>query len=170
MPPTSGTRTCRLTAEAERARGFTLLELLVVLLIAGILLGIGIGAVSTGKNALSGAAQLLVTAALTARSRAMLCNAPVTLRLSPGALAVSGGPESLWEKEFPRGVEAVSVNGSPLSGGALSVVFQPLGLVREQVVVLRSDAAELSVYVPATGSPRVLEGRYTLERIRKEYL
>ena len=55
-----------MTAEAERARGFTLLELLVVLLIAGILLGIGIGAVSTGKNALSGAAQLLVTAALTA--------------------------------------------------------------------------------------------------------
>ena len=143
-----------MTAEAERARGFTLLELLVVLLIAGILLGIGIGAVSTGKNALSGAAQLLVTAALTARSRAMLCNAPVTLRLSPGALAVSGGPESLWEKEFPRGVEAVSVNSRPLAGGARSVVFQPLGLVREQVVVLRSDAAELSVYVPAY-SPKI---------------
>lgn len=159
-----------MTAEAERARGFTLLELLIVLLIAGILLGIGIGAVSTEKNALSGAAQLLVTAALTARSRAMLCNAPVRLRLSPGAVAVSGGPESLWEKAFPRGVEAVSVNGSLLAGGARSVVFQSLGLVREQVVVLRSDASELSVYIPATGGPRVLEGRYTLEQIRKEYL
>ena len=157
-----------MTAEAERARGFTLLELLIVLLIAGILLGIG--AVSTEKNALSGAAQLLVTAALTARSRAMLCNAPVRLRLSPGAVAVSGGPESLWEKAFPRGVEAVSVNGSLLAGGARSVVFQSLGLVREQVVVLRSDAAELSVYIPATGTARILEGQFSLEQIRKEFL
>lgn len=158
-----------MTVESERAQGFTLLELLMVLLISGILLGLGLGLVFTEKNGLNQAAQLLVTAAVTARSQAMLHNAPVTLQLSSDTVVVRGAT-SCWEKTFPRGVEALSVNGKPLIGGARSVFFQPLGLVQEQVVVVSSGAAAFSVYIPAIGSPVVLEGSYSLERIRKEYL
>lgn len=158
-----------MTVELQRAQGFTLLELLMVLLISGILLGIGLGVIFTEKNGLNQAAQLLVTAAVTARSQAMLRNAPVTLQLSPGAVVVRDA-ESRWEKAFAHGVEALSVNGRQLMGDARLVIFQPLGLVQEQVVVMSAGADALSVYIPATGSPLVLEGSYSLERIRKEYL
>ena len=60
------------TAEPVRPRpsaGFTLLELLVVLVIMGVLVALGAGSFSVERNPLYAGAQSLVTAVSTARSR-----------------------------------------------------------------------------------------------------
>ena len=45
-----------------------------------------------------------------------------------------------------------------------------LGVVQEHVVHLQSGQDTLSVYIPATGTARILEGQFSLEQIRKEFL
>ena len=151
------------TAE-RRSAGFTLLELLIVLVIMGVLVAVGAGALSAG-------AQALVTASSTARSRALLLNAPVTLELGQTFMEISSenGDRPLREA-FPKGMSAASVDEHYLLGGSQKLLFHPLGVVQEHVVHLQSGQDTLSVYIPATGTARILEGQFSLEQIRKEFL
>lgn len=156
---------------ARRARGFTLLELLVVLVIMGILVAVGVGSLSVERNPLYAGAQSLVTAAAAARSRALLLNAPVTLEVGQDALEIaSAGGEPPLREAFPKGMYATSVDGQSLLGTPYRVLFHPLGVVQEHVVLLQAGQDTLSVYIPATGTARILDGHFSLEQIRKEFL
>lgn len=158
------------TAE-RRSAGFTLLELLIVLVIMGVLVAVGAGALSVERNPLYTGAQALVTASSTARSRALLLNAPVTLELGQTFMEISSenGDRPLREA-FPKGMSAASVDEHYLLGGSQKLLFHPLGVVQEHVVHLQSGRDTLSVYIPATGTARILEGQFSLEQIRKEFL
>ena len=160
------------TAE-RRSAGFTLLELLIVLVIMGVLVAVGAGALSVERNPLYTGAQALVTASSTARSRALLLllNAPVTLELGQTFMEISSenGDRPLREA-FPKGMSAASVDEHYLLGGSQKLLFHPLGVVQEHVVHLQSGQDTLSVYIPATGTARILEGQFSLEQIRKEFL
>ena len=59
---------------------------------------------------------------------------------------------------------------SLMLGGSQKLLFHPLGVVQEHVVHLQSGQDTLSVYIPATGTARILEGQFSLEQIRKEFL
>ena len=152
------------TAE-RRSAGFTLLELLIVLVIMGVLVAVGAGALSVERNPLYTGAQALVT------SRALLLNAPVTLELGQTFMEISSenGDRPLREA-FPKGMSAASVDEHYLLGGSQKLLFHPLGVVQEHVVHLQSGQDTLSVYIPATGTARILEGQFSLEQIRKEFL
>ena len=158
------------TAE-RRSAGFTLLELLIVLVIMGVLVAVGAGALSVERNPLYTGAQALVTASSTARSRALLLNAPVTLELGQTFMEISSenGDRPLREA-FPKGMSAASVDEHYLLGGSQKLLFHPLGVVQEHVVHLQSGQDTLSVYIPATGTARILEGQFSLEQIRKEFI
>lgn len=162
------------TAEPVRPRpsaGFTLLELLVVLVIMSVLVALGAGSFSVERNPLYAGAQSLVTAVSTARSRALLLNAPVTLELGQDSLEIASGDGGKPLREtFPKGMSAASVDEHYMLGGSRKLLFHPLGVVQEHVVHLQSGQDTLSVYVPATGTARILEGRFSLEQIRKEFL
>src|SRR6187551_3770506 len=75
----------------SRQCGFTLWELLMTLLVAGILLGIGVpNLLQFSRNAsMTGAANDFVTAALQARTEAVKRQAPVTFCLSDDPLAAT---------------------------------------------------------------------------------
>ena len=154
------------TAE-RRSAGFTLLELLIVLVIMGVLVAVGAGALSVERNPLYTGAQALVTASSTARSRALLLNAPVTLELGQTFMEIGDRP---LREAFPKGMSAASVDEHYLLGGSQKLLFHPLGVVQEHVVHLQSGQDTLSVYIPATGTARILEGQFSLEQIRKEFL
>ena len=142
-----------------------------VLVIMGILVAVGAGSFSVERNPLYAGAQTLVTATATARSRALLLNAPVTLELGADSLEISfpdGGPP--LREDFPKGMNAASVNGQSLLGTPYRFLFHPLGVVREHVVQMQAGQDTLSVYIPATGTARILEGPFSLEQIRKEFL
>ena len=154
------------TAE-RRSAGFTLLELLIVLVIMGVLVAVGAGALSVERNPLYTGAQALVTAS----STALLLNAPVTLELGQTFMEISSenGDRPLREA-FPKGMSAASIDEHYLLGGSQKLLFHPLGVVQEHVVHLQSGQDTLSVYIPATGTARILEGQFSLEQIRKEFL
>ena len=158
------------TAE-RRSAGFTLLELLIVLVIMGVLVAVGAGALSVERNPLYTGAQALVTASSTASSRALLLNAPVTLELGQTFMEISSeNGDRLLRETFPKGMSAASVDEHYLLGGSQKLLFHPLGVVQEHVVHLQSGQDTLSVYIPATGTARILEGQFSLEQIRKEFL
>lgn len=71
---------------------------------------------------------------------------------------------------FPKGMSTASVDEHYLLGGSQKLLFHPLGVVQEHVVHLQSGQDTLSVYIPATGTARILEGQFSLEQIRKEFL
>lgn len=157
------------TAE-RRSAGFTLLELLIVLVIMGVLVAVGAGALSVERNPLYTGAQALVTASSTARSRALLLNAPVTLELGQTFMEIKENGDRPLREAFPKGMSAASVDEDYLLGGSQKLLFHPLGVVQEHVVHLQSGQDTLSVYIPATGTARILEGQFSLEQIRKEFL
>ena len=132
----------------------------------GVLVAVGAGALSVERNPLYTGAQALVTASSTARSRALLLNAPVTLELGQTFMEISSenGDRPLREA-FPKGMSAASVDEHYLLGGSQKLLFHPLGVVH-----LQSGQDTLSVYIPATGTARILEGQFSLEQIRKEFL
>ena len=147
------------TAE-RRSAGFTLLELLIVLVIMGVLVAVGAGALSVERNPLYTGAQALV-----------LLNAPVTLELGQTFMEISSeNGDRLLRETFPKGMSAASVDEHYLLGGSQKLLFHPLGVVQEHVVHLQSGQDTLSVYIPATGTARILEGQFSLEQIRKEFL
>ena len=133
------------------------------------LVALGAGALSLERNPLHDGAQTLVTATATARSRALLRNEAVTLDIGSTFMEIRSG-EEVKRLSFPDSVLAASVNDRPLGGNPQSIVFHPLGIVQEHVVVLLSGPDTLSVYIPATGTARIREGQLSLQQIRKEYL
>ena len=159
-----------------RSGGFTLLELLVIMLIVGTLTGIGAGLFSMERNHLEEGARQIEAAVAMARNSAMLRNKPVYLELRPGGLEVREQKEAVkgskdGRQELPSGVSISAVNGRPFSGTQDAVLcFHPRGVTSERVIWLRDGLRELSMYIPAVGSPFMLNGSVSLEQMRKEYL
>ena len=95
----------------------------------------------------------------------------VTLELGQTFMEISSeNGDRLLRETFPKGMSAASVDEHYLLGGSQKLLFHPLGVVQEHVVHLQSGQDTLSVYIPATGTARILEGQFSLEQIRKEFL
>lgn len=151
--------------------GFTLFELLLVMLLMGILTAMGIGVLSLGKNALHQAGSMVVTAASSARSRALLMNILIRLHFTASTLVLSSPDGKLYVSEsLPEGVIIRSVNGQVLTAKEYSACFLPRGVVQEHILILQADGESLSVYIPAVGAAEMFDGERTRDSIFKELL
>ena len=181
---TSSMRTDLKTEPGRRAeQGFTLMELLIVLLLVSTLTGIGAGLFSLERNALHEGARQVETAVSMARNSAMLRNRPVYLELKRESLEIRetekpspkgmdpGNGETFHVQELPSGVSVAGVNERLLTDSADTLLcFRSLGVASERVIWLSDGPRSISIYIPAVGKPLTLEGRATLEQMRKEYL
>ena len=164
--PVPGRRTCR-------ARGFTLIELMVVLTIAALLLAIG---VPTFRNAslggrLSAAANNLLASIQLARSEAIKRNLPVTVCASSDGTTCAGGGgwEQGWivlnegtdpDTVLQRQQAVPSEFNVTQSGGTAALSFLPtvVGTTTATLTVCRADpvgSEERVLTISGTGSAYV---------------
>ena len=144
----------------SRMRGFTLLELLVVLVIAGIMLGVvSFNAMPDQRQVLQNEAQRIALLLQTAREEAIVRNRPIAFEVDPYRYRFWIRNDNEWmpvrqddmlrEREFRRAPLAIFVNPPPSGSGPLRIVFgrEPV----DKPFVLTLAAGDASVAVRADG-------------------
>jgi len=154
----------------RRSRGFTLIELMIVLAIIGVILSIALPGFSeiSLSTRLKAYANELVSSVYLARSEAIKRNAPVKLCVSTDGTSCTGSGD--WEQGWivldPNDV-VIRRQGSLYAGykvtstGGATLTFQPSGLTSTSTLmkVCRKNPTpggqDREVTITATGKPRV---------------
>jgi general secretion pathway protein H len=150
-----------LRANFRRASGFTLLELLVVMVIAGIMLGaVALNAMPGDRKQMQNDAQRIALLLQLARDEAIVRNRPIAFEADTDRYRFLIREENTWqpltgddmlhERDFARAPVSLTVNPSQAGGGS------PLRLVfgREPVdkpFVMTLTHADTSVAIRADG-------------------
>ncbi|OWW22712.1 GspH/FimT family pseudopilin [Noviherbaspirillum denitrificans] len=148
-------------ARCTPARGFTLLELLVVLVIAGILLGmVGLNAMQGERQVLQGEAQRVALLLQLARDEAIVRNRPIAFEAEPERYRFLIRDGNKWqaltqddllrEREFPRGPIALSIDPpTAAESNPMRVVFgrEPV----DKPFILTFTLGDASVAIHADG-------------------
>lgn len=152
----------------KSAQGFTLVELMIVLVVMAILLGIAVPSMTqfTFNGKLRSYSNEIVASAVLARSEAIKRNQPVTLCVSSnGTSCASGSWESGWIV-LASGGEVIHrqqpiTDGFKVIGSVSSIAFQPSGVGSTQATlkVCRATPSlgdqESEVSISATGRTAV---------------
>lgn len=151
----------RSTAAARRrpVRGFTLLELLVVLVIAGLTLGmVSFNAMPSERQVLQKECQRIALLLQLARDEAIVRNRPIAFETDGQGYHFLVREENVWqpltgddvlrERQYPRPPVMVAVD-PPLPGAALRLVFgrEPV----DKPFVMTLSAGDASVAIRADG-------------------
>jgi general secretion pathway protein H len=126
--------------------GFTLVELMVVLVIVGLISGAALLAMPDPDGSLAREAERLAARARTAQESAIVDNGPVAIRLSPTGYGFERREAAGWAAVDDRALAPVAWSAGTtmsLRGPGDRIVFDPVGL---------SDAAELRL---ARGDDRI---------------
>lgn len=148
--------------------GFTLFELLLVLVIIGIGLTFGLASLNLGEPPLTTASRRLEYRFSRARADAILHGTPVILELEPQRLSRQELSGLLVLETFPPEVRVISFGDASLV--RVRLVFGPSGISGEYVLVLQGGDERVTMYIPPVGNTRVLPGAYSLPAIRKNLL
>ena len=138
-------------------RGVTLVELMLVLAVAGILFGVGVPALSVLLDSLAvhAAASHIVAAHARARLLAIARGQVITLAIDPARIAISprSEPMPLWSEEGP------SATGVHLEGAQRQFTFSPEGFtlgVSNASLQLTRGATRQTVVISRLGRVRGL--------------
>ncbi|HJU99659.1 GspH/FimT family pseudopilin [Noviherbaspirillum autotrophicum] len=145
------------------ARGFTLLELLVVLVIAGIMLGVvTLTALPNPQRALQDDAQRVALLMQLARDEAIVRNRPVAFEAGPERYRFLIRDDNAWsplpqddllrERDFKRAPVALSI--SPAGAGSsnpLRVVFGREPVDKPFVLTMSTDGASVAIHADGIG-------------------
>jgi general secretion pathway protein H len=145
------------------SRGFTLLELLVVLVIAGITLGmVSFNAVPSERQALQNDAQRIALLLQLARDEAIVRNRPIAFEAEADRYRFLLHDQQAWqiltqddllhEREFKRAPVALSIN-PPLAGDAvpLRIIFGREPVDKPFVLTLSAGNANVAIRADGIG-------------------
>ena len=147
------------TSATGTAEGFTLVELMVVLVIVGLTAAAVVLAMPDPRGALRGEALRLAARADAARERAMMDNRPVALVLKDRGYAFEWRVEGEWR---PMGVRPFVAQdwsegtSAALEGGEMRIVFDSTGFAEPARLQLVRGKEEARVEVSDGGRIRVL--------------
>jgi type II secretion system protein H len=138
-------------AGAARGQGFTLVELLVVLLIVGLVAGLALPRWSrlVRREALSVGAREVASMVRLAREKAVLCGSGCVLVYGEKALRLEwqDGQQREFQRQLPDGVAVTGVRaGGSLAepSGAWRVAFTAAGTTTEHTVLLAISDGRLA--------------------------
>ena len=163
-------RHCAHTDLKNDQQGFTLLELLVVMLLMGIMLAIGVGSMVQEENTLKAEAHKLVRIAMDARSRAILLNDTVSIELQREYIQILHKDTILYKTRLEGDVEIDALNGEIVDKKARNIAIHHLGIIDESVIWLQQGKRQSTIYLPAIGGPKIYDKHISLEVVHKELL
>jgi general secretion pathway protein H len=149
---------------AAGARGFTLLELLVVVVIAGITLGlVSFNAMPSQRQALQNEAQRIALLLQLARDEAIVRNRPIAFEAEPERYRFLMREENVWqaiphedllrEREFKRPPVALLMDPPALGqkSNALRIVFGREPVDKPFVLTLAADDVHVAIRADGIG-------------------
>jgi len=161
---------CAHTDLKSTQQGFTLLELLVVMLLMGIMLAISVGSMFQQENSIRAEAHKIVRIAMEARSRAILLNDSVRIELRRESIRILHKDTILYNTRLEGDVELDALNEKVIDRKAHSIVVHHLGIINESVIWLQQGSRQTTIYLPAIGAPKIYDDYISLEVIHKELL
>ena len=169
ITPTSATGICNRQSGCDgsqmmrnaKQRGFTLLELMVVMVIAGIILGmISVTAVPGKKQHLEREAKRISSLLEVARDEAILRNLPVAIELDQFAYRFLIRSEQRWiplkddllrERQYDISPLTLTLEPAPVQPGQFRIVFGREPVDKPFVLTLQSDAEKISIHADGIG-------------------
>jgi general secretion pathway protein H len=141
---------------SPRAQGFTLVELMVVLVIVGLMSAAVVLAIPDPRGGLVSEAETFAARVRAAQERAIMDNRPVALRLGPAGYRFDKSVKGEWQPmaERPFG-EARWVEGTGVAAAADRIVFDSTGYADSLEITLKRGGEEVGVSVGEGGEVRV---------------
>lgn len=121
---------------AKHRNGFSLVEMLVVLMVMGLLAGVAVLTLPGDERKLRGEAERFSARTLAARDEAIVGARPVSLVVSDQGYYFERRSEGQWQALPGRGFDLTPWDGSTtVTAGRQRVVFDSLGLASSEVAV-----------------------------------
>ncbi len=161
---------CMLRRRMPCGGGFTLLELLIVLVIVSILVVAGSSGLLMDEDHMDSGVKLLVDVIHESRGVAISGNRPIEIHASAEKIQILHNDKPLRVEMFPPGVVLYAVNDKVLNNDYFSIFFNRFGISRDYVLILQEGEDFMTIYMPAVGSPHILKNLISLDDARKECL
>ena len=152
----------------EKARGFTLLELLVVLLILGATLALSIGTWGGGTTLLESESKTLLHIIRQAKADAMLSGHDVILVLKGTELFRQEEDSEKRLASFPSEVGIAYEDADGMTGRNGRIVFAGTGVASGCVLRLYAGGEAVTIGIPVVGSVTLRNGEYSLNDFAEE--
>lgn len=133
--------------------GFSLVEMLVVLLVMGLLATVAVLTIPGGERKLRSEAERFAARTVAARDEAIVGARPIALVVSEGGYYFERRSDGQWQPLPGRGFDLTPWNdGTIASSGRQRVVFDSLGLASSDASVrLTRDSSALVIHVRRDG-------------------
>ncbi len=144
------------TSEIGVRRGFTLVELLMVVAIIGLAAGAVVLSVPDPRPSVAGDAERFAARLSRAREEAILANRPVAVEATSAGYGFTSFDGAAWSvlDEGPFGPE-IWTAGTTLAPSQVRIVFDPTGVAEPAALTLTRDHNSRTVAVDGAGEVRL---------------
>ena len=146
----------KMPAVSENASGFTLVELMVVLLIIGLMASVVVFSFPAGSSALEEDAQRFAARTAALRDNAILQSRPMAVQVTPSGYSFLERRKGSWsvieDKPFVSTDWSNGVTAEIAESGSMMISFESTGLPSDQAeLVLQGEAQSRRVLIAPMG-------------------